>query len=77
MGLSPSSFAFSLDIRRTPAAASLVWDELPAVTLPVGLEGRPDFGKGLFGRSGRTPSSVSKITSSDLQMAVGELFSGS
>ena len=57
MGWMPSSLALSADMRMAAAAASVIWEELPAVTLPPSLKlgFRPARASRLV--SGRMPSS--------------------
>ena len=43
---------YSSETTRATAAPSVICEELPAVTGPFDLEGRPDFGKRLDGGAG-------------------------
>ncbi len=61
IGVSPSSFTFSPLITITPAAASFIWDELPAVTDPPALNTALNFAKTSLLVSALGPSSFRKV----------------
>src|SRR5690606_26348049 len=61
-GVNPSSWALSADMTTTHAAPSLVWDELPAVTVPPCLKAGLSCARASMEVSRRIPSSWVKVT---------------
>ena len=58
----------------TAAAASLVWEEFPAVTEPTRVENRPETGQAFFSGSGPHAFICIKYQIFMFKMAVGQGF---